>query len=98
VRRRKPSSLDHEPWAAKAVDETAENNSRCLDRCLQTISEADQVLILDYYSRDRSDKIARRKTMATQIGIGLNALRIRAYRIRERLFQCVTRCLEAITV
>ena len=52
-------------------------------------------LILDYYSRDRSDRIAMRKRMAMQIGAGLNALRIRAYRIRERLFECVTRCLEA---
>lgn len=98
VRRRKPSSLDHEPWATKTVDDAAENHSRCLDQRLQTISDADQALILDYYSRDRSDKIARRKAIATQIGIGLNALRIRAHRIRERLFQCVTRCLEAIAV
>ena len=98
VRRRKPSTLDRELRAAEGVDETAENHSRCLDQCLKTISEADQALILDYYSRDRSDKIARRKAIAMQIGVGLNALRIRAYRIRERLFQCVTRCLEAITV
>ncbi len=98
VRRRKPSSLDHEPRASGIVDETAEENSRCLDKCLQTISETDQALILDYYSRDRSDKIARRRAMAAQIGIGLNALRIRAYRIRQQLFQCVTGCLEAVTV
>ena len=98
VRRRKPFSLDHEPWAAKVMDETAENNSRCIDQCLQTISEADRSLILDYYSRDRSDKIARRKAIATQIGVGLNGLRIRAYRIRQRLFECVTRCLEAVAV
>ncbi len=98
VRRHKPSSLDREPRAAEAADETQENHSRCLDQCLKTMSEADQALILDYYSRDRSDKIARRKAIAMGIGVGLNALRIRAHRIRERLFLCVTRCLEAVTV
>jgi DNA-directed RNA polymerase specialized sigma24 family protein len=98
VRRRRPSSLDHEPPAPGIVDETAEKNSRCLDQCLKTISETDQALILDYYSQDRSDKIAKRKAMATQIGTGLNGLRIRAYRIRQRLFQCVIGCLEAATV
>lgn len=98
VRRLKPTTLDREPQAVKAADETEENHSRCLDECLKTMSDADQAFILDYYSRDRSDKIARRKAIATRIGVGLNALRIRAYRIRERLFQCVTRCLEAIPV
>jgi DNA-directed RNA polymerase specialized sigma24 family protein len=98
IRRRKPSSLEREPGTARDEDETAESHSRCLDQCLKTISAADQALILDYYSQDRADKIARRKAIATEIGVGLNALRIRAYRIRERLFQCVTRCLEAVIV
>ncbi len=95
VRRRKPTALYHEVPAAAEKDDTAERNSRCLDQCLKALSGTDQSLILDYYSRDRSDKIVMRKRMAMQIGAGLNALRIRAYRIRERLFECVTRCLEA---
>jgi hypothetical protein len=98
VRRRKPTTLDHEVPAVVQMDDTAERNSRCLDRCLRTLSGVDQSLILDYYSRDRADKVAMRKRMAMQIGAGLNALRIRAYRIRERLFECVTHCLEAIPV
>jgi DNA-directed RNA polymerase specialized sigma24 family protein len=98
VRRRKPGPLENEPRAAAEKDETAEMNSRCLDRCLVRLSEADRSLILDYYSQDRSDKIAMRKRMALRLGGGLNALRLRAYRIRERLFECVTRCLEAMPV
>jgi DNA-directed RNA polymerase specialized sigma24 family protein len=94
VRGRKPDPLDHEIEAAMDTDDTAERNSRCLDRCLETLNEVDRSMILDYYSRDRSDKIATRKRMAMRMGVGMNALRIRAYRIRERIFKCVSRCLE----
>jgi DNA-directed RNA polymerase specialized sigma24 family protein len=95
ARGRKPWPLENEPRATAETDETAEMNSRCLDGCLTALSDADRALILDYYSRDRADKIATRKRMAMRLGGGLNALRLRAYRIRERLFECVTRCLEA---
>jgi DNA-directed RNA polymerase specialized sigma24 family protein len=98
VRGLKPEALEHELEAPEDKDDAAERNSRCLDRCLTTLSPADRSLILDYYSQDRADKIATRRRMAMHIGTGLNALRLRAYRIRERLFDCVTQCLQALPV
>jgi DNA-directed RNA polymerase specialized sigma24 family protein len=94
VRAVKPASLDHEIQAIVETDDGAERNSRCLDRCLKALSAVDRSMILEYYSQDRSDKIAMRKRMANRMGVGMNALRIRAYRIRDRLLDCVTRCLE----
>jgi RNA polymerase sigma factor (sigma-70 family) len=42
-------------------------------------------LILDYYQGDHRERIRHRKQIAERLGIPLNALRIRVYRIRERL-------------
>jgi hypothetical protein len=33
--------------------------------------------------------------LAQGLGLGLNALRIKAYRIRQRLYDCVTACTKS---
>ncbi len=50
-------------------------------------------LVLQYYREEKREKIEHRKRLASRLGIGLNALRIRACRIRETLYQCVQTCL-----
>jgi len=37
-------------------------------------------------------KIQRRRELAVRLGISMNALAIRAWRIREGLMACVTQC------
>lgn len=88
-------TLDREPRAVEANDETEERNLKCLDECLDKLKGEEQSLILDYYRLDRSDKAVNRKAIASRTGMGLNALRIRAHRIRNTLFECVTDCLQA---
>ena len=39
-------------------------------------------------------KIDHRKQMADELGIGMNALRIRAHRIRTGLEECLKECLQ----
>lgn len=69
---------------------------RCFDRCLEKLSHESRKLILDYYREDRRAKIDLRKDLATQLSIPLNALRIRAHRVRKSLEQCVKNCLAAL--
>jgi DNA-directed RNA polymerase specialized sigma24 family protein len=64
----------------------------CLDRCVQTLTGAQQTLILDYYRDERRAKIDRRRALAERLGITMNALAVRACRIRDTLEACVEEC------
>ena len=65
----------------------------CFDRCLNTLPVETRKLMLDYYSEEGSAKIRLRKEMAKRLGIEMNALRIRAHRIRTGLESCVKNCI-----
>ncbi|HEX8072476.1 MAG TPA: hypothetical protein VF546_21190 [Pyrinomonadaceae bacterium] len=73
-------------------DESREHD--CLDDCLKKLPAEDREIILGYYSKDGREKINHRTEMAQKLGIGLNALRIRVYRIRLALKDCIEECLE----
>ena len=71
-----------------------EKRLQCLDRCSQKLSADNRDLIFRYYVGNQQVKIANRRAMAQQLDISLNALTIRACRIREKLAACVKQCLE----
>lgn len=66
---------------------------KCLERCSGSIDQERSSLIIRYYSGEKGEKIANRKQMADELGVSLNALGIRAFRIRESLEACLTKCL-----
>ena len=67
---------------------------RCLDKCLESLTSENRELISRYYQEERHATIENRKLLATELGIAVNALRIRAHRIRMSLHQCVQHCIE----
>jgi DNA-directed RNA polymerase specialized sigma24 family protein len=75
-------------------DEAATKEQRlgCLERCLETLKPEQRELIVDYYRDARREKIERRRDLAKQLGISMNALAIRACRIRDVLEACVEGC------
>lgn len=78
-------------------DESAEEDSspmNCLEICLKKLSENNRSLILQYYNDDKQAKIDFRRKIAETLGISINALRIKALRIRNKLEECVFRCLK----
>ena len=66
----------------------------CLDECMELLPPAQGSLIREYYREEKSAKIEHRRALAARLGIGVNALRIRAHRIRAALQKCVTACVE----
>jgi RNA polymerase sigma factor (sigma-70 family) len=74
-------------------DEQKENRLSCLDRCLDQLPVESRSLILKYYHDEKRAKIDYRKQLANALGIPLNALRIRAHRIRIALEKCVSECV-----
>jgi len=70
-----------------------ERRLECLKRCLQKLPPESLYLITKYHHGEESTDKARRKELAHALGIPLNALRIRAYRIRTAIEECVKKCL-----
>jgi DNA-directed RNA polymerase specialized sigma24 family protein len=89
LKRKPPPPLP--PPAAEAQE--TEEEYECLEECIEALGPSARELILRYYTEDRQAKIDERRRLAEELGIGLNALRIRAHRIRASLEQCVTQCL-----
>jgi DNA-directed RNA polymerase specialized sigma24 family protein len=78
-------------------DDQKEARSQCLDECLSKLPVESQKLILAYYHEEGRAKIDRRKQLADALDIPLNALRIRAHRIRVNLEECVLNCLKSLS-
>jgi DNA-directed RNA polymerase specialized sigma24 family protein len=66
----------------------------CLDQCMDRLPPDNRNLILDYYREEKRPRIDQRSRLAENLRIELNALRIRAHRIRASLQKCVIECLK----
>jgi DNA-directed RNA polymerase specialized sigma24 family protein len=73
--------------------EQKEREYECLERCMKVLTPGNRELMLEYYKEEKHAKIVHRRELATRLGVAVNALRIRAYRIRAGLQGCVENCL-----
>jgi RNA polymerase sigma factor (sigma-70 family) len=97
---RRKSELDDMPAATGSDSEyvpDSEIQLGCFDGCLDKLPAETRMLIMEYYGLRKQAKIDRRKALAEELGIPLNALRIRVHRIRTQLEECVIHCMAAIT-
>jgi DNA-directed RNA polymerase specialized sigma24 family protein len=69
-----------------------EKRLTCLDRCLQELKPAQRDLAIEYYRDAKRQRIDRRRGIAERLGITMNALGIRASRIRTTLETCMNAC------
>jgi DNA-directed RNA polymerase specialized sigma24 family protein len=90
--KRRPDPLPPPP---PVRHEEIELEYSCLEQCMERLTSDSRILIMQYYQEDKQAKIDQRKLLAERLGIALNALRIRAHRIRASLQQCVGECVKA---
>jgi DNA-directed RNA polymerase specialized sigma24 family protein len=69
-----------------------EQRLECLDRCLDKLKPEQRDLAVEYYRDAKRMRIDRRRTLANRLGITMNALGIRASRLRGSLELCVDDC------
>jgi DNA-directed RNA polymerase specialized sigma24 family protein len=74
----------------------SEEEYKCLEQCIESLPQRSKELFLQYYREEAKTKKENRKGLAEKLGIPLNALRIRAFRIRMNLQACVVECLEQL--
>jgi DNA-directed RNA polymerase specialized sigma24 family protein len=60
-----------------------------LRKCLDTLTPENRALILEYYHGEKKSKIGNRRRLASKLGLSMNALAIRACRIRDGLEDCM---------
>ncbi|MBS1855141.1 MAG: sigma-70 family RNA polymerase sigma factor [Acidobacteria bacterium] len=67
----------------------------CLSRCLEHAGPRERSFIVRYYQGDKRNRIENRRRMAEELDLPLNALRNRALRLREKIENCVLKCINA---
>jgi DNA-directed RNA polymerase specialized sigma24 family protein len=92
-RKRRAALEDLRHITAEAADgpRDAEEQDRRLLRCLNALDDGQRSLVLRYYACDGRTLIRAREQLAADLGMPLNALRIRVFRLRERLAECLAR-------
>ena len=93
LRRKRPPSPPLTPPTSAEDKEEHERRLSCLDECMKQQPRENQEIVLEYYQQEKRAKIDRRKQLAEKLGITLNALRIKAFRIRASLQECVQNCM-----
>ena len=88
-----------EKLGPEPVDQSSEQKEhlhQALDGCLDELAEGERELILDYYQGEGGTKIDLRKKLATKFNSdSINALRIKAFRLRQRIENCLEKKLRA---
>jgi DNA-directed RNA polymerase specialized sigma24 family protein len=93
--------LSHNPaenpfeWKERELERAeSERRLECLNECVKQLPPQHLELIAEYHLGEGGAKIAKRRELAERLKIPLNALRIRAYRIRGELEACISNCLK----
>ena len=95
LRESMPEALedDNIPAPVQPEDDFTEHEVQCLGSCLDQLPLRDRELITQYHQFQGNQKIENRKQLAQVYG-GLNKLRITTCRIRARLHDCISDCVQ----
>lgn len=72
-------------------DEQTTRMLEYLDNCLNELSSEERLLLLEFYSEDKTAKIVTRSQMAARLGVTSGALRQRIWKLRTRVRNCVVK-------
>lgn len=93
-RRRQKKQRQIDLPAAENKDQAElEIEYRCLELCLEKLPADQHRLIVGYYRKEKIAKIENRRELAMLFGISVNALQVKACRIRSQLKECLRKCV-----
>jgi DNA-directed RNA polymerase specialized sigma24 family protein len=67
-----------------------EHSLECMKKCMETISPEERDLIVKNCTLNKNGKLELARTM----GLTSNALRLRVFSVRRKLYSCRERCLK----
>lgn len=68
-------------------------SSECLDKCLEKLSPEHRDLVLDYFSREKMDKIKLRRRISASLKMTQTAVRMQVWRTKRKLKICIHECM-----
>lgn len=92
VRRDSPSQNAAETYANEE-QQLKEKMLNCLEKCTLQLDPTSHKIITHYYVGKERVKIENRRALAASLNITMNALSIRACRLRDKLEACVRQCI-----
>ena len=90
-----------EVWVSPEIADEPDLRIECLRKCLGEISssESDKRLIVGYYEQKPGGKTKdNRKSLAKNLGLTMNHLKVKASRLRGRLEKCINGCVRKLSV
>jgi DNA-directed RNA polymerase specialized sigma24 family protein len=75
------------------LQQEKERKIECFEECLHRFPDETRLFILEYYREEKGLKIEQRKQQAARLNTTLNALRLRASRLRRELGVCIRSCV-----
>ena len=91
---REHAALEAGDWPPFSAGEpAADRRLEILSDCLQLLDTDQRRLVLDYH-RDENH-ICTRKDLSRELGVRMNALRIRVHRLRRKLEECIAEKLQS---
>lgn len=82
--------VEHRPEYMKKCSD--EHRLECMKKCLETISPEERDLIIKNCTLNKNS----RENLARTLGLTSNALRVRVFRVRKKLYLCHERCVKKI--
>lgn len=95
--RRRPQIVGFVDTFADAIDESDSNyetRAECLDKCINELEPHEAGFITSYYTYDPAKKVEARLHVAQKNQLTLSTMRMRAYRIRKKIRECLETCFE----
>ena len=101
-----PDSITNLPTQTTRIPEPdnysldlAELRYECCQKCLaENFSDHDRRLLIGYYLHEGRARIEHHRSLAQELGVSDNALRIRACRLRARLEERINECCKKFLV
>jgi DNA-directed RNA polymerase specialized sigma24 family protein len=90
--KREWEQLDERLSLSEPDRESEEHQVECMKKCLQALSSEERDLIVKNCTLDKRGK----EELAMVLGVTINALRLRVFRIRARLHECRERCVRGL--
>jgi len=85
--KREWEQLDERLSSPESDRESDEHRLECMKKCLQSLPSEERDLIVKNCILDKKEELAR------SLGVTINALRLRVFRIRTKLNQCREKCV-----
>ncbi len=88
--------FEEDPLVRRDEQQREDRRLSCLTRCLNQLPTEQRRALLRYHQGEARSRIVARQRMASTLGIPLQALRLRMFRIREALERCIRNCMTLV--